>query len=237
MHSLGPEREGRAEDLLGSGGVPRHPHPKQHPRNSLQLKVGQQSPSHWLRTSSSPGPHSGGLWWQVLMLQTAGEVGCRRGDPALPTAPVPRVSPYRSQEVFYLCGPSGPLTVTFLVLPKSLDRPEGTSFIFRWKSYRTSVVQQGSNQDVVALLCPQALLAGRAVPPPPALPPQPPPGPPGGGAHHTASPCSTGCRPVAWSRARSQAGHTPGAGPGPRTARGHTALTRSPRHTRRSGSR
>lgn len=58
-----------------------HPHTPSPQPHSRQLKVGQQASSFWVRTSSSAGPHVGGLWVQVVVLQTVGESGCYQGCP------------------------------------------------------------------------------------------------------------------------------------------------------------
>lgn len=57
------------------------PTPENPQHSSRQLKVGQQSPSSWVATSSSPGTHLGGLWGQVVVLQTVGESGRCQGHP------------------------------------------------------------------------------------------------------------------------------------------------------------
>lgn len=71
--------------VVGRKGSDTPPPPGSQP-HSRQSKVGQQSPSSWVRISSSPGPHLGGLWGQVVMLQTVGESrGCQVPPPsALP---------------------------------------------------------------------------------------------------------------------------------------------------------
>ena len=108
---------------------PLRPHP--HPRDSRQLKVGQQLFSAWVQASSSPGLHLGGLWGHVLVLQTAGELGGCLGCPCPLSSGYSgsqgNIYPHWTKEIplpwelTALCCPSGsPRFVTSPVFPKTL---------------------------------------------------------------------------------------------------------------------
>lgn len=198
------------------------------PPHSRQAKAGQQPPSSTVRVGSSPGPHSGGPWGQVVALQTAGEAGAV-GVP-LPPCPSPAASP--CDRASPCGGREGALSVSPPVLPKSPGSPEVvTSFLGGERSSRRRPHLSGP----VALRQDAAGPAGRSLGPPPSSA-APTRLAAGRGAHRTASRSSTGCRPGAGSRSRSRPGCTPGAGAGPRTSGGRTARPLSPRRTRTPGS-
>lgn len=150
------------------------------PPHSRQAKAGQQPPSSTVRVGSSPGPHSGGPWGQVVALQTAGEAGAV-GVP-LPPCPSPAASP--CDRASPCGGREGALSVSPPVLLKSPGSPEVvTSFLGGERSSRRRPHLSGP----VALRQDAAGPAGRSLGPPPSSARSHPPGRGARGSPHSVS--------------------------------------------------
>lgn len=249
MHSLGPGRKGRTEGLPGQWEqVLRHapaPNTSPHPTHGSQ---------RWGNSCPPPGcgsapllahilAGSGGRWSCCRLQENRGAVG---GVP-LPSGPAssqcnrvsPQGFPWWLTSLWPFWIPSRSSTVPSLARPKPLGRPEVGSLVFRWKKEGSGapsprpVVRRCPARTLWPCSALQALPACTLHPPPLAAHP---PGLRECRAHRTASLGSRGCRPGAWSWSGSQAGCTPEADPGARTAPGRIAPTRSPCRTHRSGS-